>query len=263
MGTTTLHATTAQQIGLRTAAPIAQQKNEHAKIDKETESPATSIVRGADSVEISAQARSAAAEAELSEEKSDTQKRDKSSETGEGKSGPSKANSQSELSEEEQKQVTEMQQRDREVRAHENAHKAAAGSLAKGGPTYTTQRGPDGKQYATGGEVNIQLSKGSSPEQTLRNSRQAQQAATAPADPSSQDRKVAAMATAMASEARREIAAAKKEDGKLQSTAGAAKNTSADLSGGLPGSVLKQGDHDGHGAARMNSFGRLSIDILA
>ena len=60
-----------------------------------------------------------------------------------------------ELTEEEQEQVQDLQARDQEVRRHEAAHKAAAGQFASGGPTYDLQRGPDGKQYAVGGEVQI------------------------------------------------------------------------------------------------------------
>jgi len=40
-----------------------------------------------------------------------------------------------ELTDEEQEEVTRLKKRDAEVRAHENAHKAAAGQHARGGPT--------------------------------------------------------------------------------------------------------------------------------
>nr|MBQ6740709.1 hypothetical protein [Synergistaceae bacterium] len=59
--------------------------------------------------------------------------------------------------------------------------------------------------YITGGEVPIQMRTGSTPEETLRNMQQVQRAATAPADPSGQDRKVAAKAAAIAAQARQEI----------------------------------------------------------
>jgi hypothetical protein len=62
------------------------------------------------------------------------------------------------LSEKEQHVVEELRKRDREVRSHEQAHLAAAGSLASGGPTLTYQVGPDGKRYAVGGEVPIAAS---------------------------------------------------------------------------------------------------------
>jgi len=49
-------------------------------------------------------------------------------------------------------ELAKLKARDREVRAHEAAHTAAAGSLAKGGPSFTFQRGSDGRLYAVGGE---------------------------------------------------------------------------------------------------------------
>lgn len=44
------------------------------------------------------------------------------------------------------------------MRAHEQAHKTAAGGLAQGGATFEYQTGPDGKQYAVSGEVKIDTS---------------------------------------------------------------------------------------------------------
>ena len=112
----------------------------------------------------------------------------------------------SELSEDQEAQVRELEQAQREVIAHEAAHQAAAGALG-GGVSYTYTQGPDGKSYITGGEVPIQLKTGSTPEETLRNMQQVQRAASAPADPSGQDRRVAAKAAAMAAQAQQEIAA--------------------------------------------------------
>lgn len=110
-----------------------------------------------------------------------------------------------ELTEEEEQQVQELRDRDREVRAHENAHKAAAGGLARGGPVYEYQTGPDGRRYAVGGHVNIAVGEGRTPEETLQNATQARRAALAPAEPSGQDRAVAAQAAQLAAEARQQI----------------------------------------------------------
>lgn len=104
------------------------------------------------------------------------------------------------LDEAEQKQVEELKKRDAEVRAQEQAHMAAAGSLARGGPTYVFQTGPDGRQYAIGGSVKIDTSPGKTPEETARKAQQILAAAHAPADPSGQDLKVAA-ASSMETEA--------------------------------------------------------------
>jgi len=70
----------------------------------------------------------------------------------------SKPSAGDELSREEEQEVRELRARDAEVRAHENAHKAAAGRHSRGGPSYEYERGPDGRQYAVGGEVSIDSS---------------------------------------------------------------------------------------------------------
>lgn len=110
------------------------------------------------------------------------------------------------LSEAELRQVQQLQQRDREVRAHEMAHVAAGAGLVTRGASYTYQTGPDGQRYAIGGEVSIDTSPGRTPEETLAKAEQIRSAALAPADPSPQDRQVAAQATRMAMDARMEIA---------------------------------------------------------
>ncbi|MDR0927609.1 MAG: hypothetical protein LBO69_07585 [Ignavibacteria bacterium] len=100
-----------------------------------------------------------------------------------------------ELSDDEQKLVEELKRIDTEVRAHEAAHLAAAGGLAQGGPSFTYTQGPDGNQYATGGEVNVSMDADSSnPDATIQNMQTVIAAAMAPADPSGQDFSVAASA---------------------------------------------------------------------
>lgn len=98
----------------------------------------------------------------------------------------------------------ELENIQREVISHENAHKAAAGELG-GAISYSYTEGPDGKSYITGGEVPIKIKEGNTPEETLRNMQKVQRAANAPAEPSGQDRQVAAKAAALASKARTEI----------------------------------------------------------
>lgn len=106
----------------------------------------------------------------------------------------------------EKKVVDALKARDREVRAHEQAHVAAAGGLALGGPSYTYQYGPDGIAYAIGGEVNIDTSPGRTPEETIDKAKQIRAAALAPADPSDQDRAVAAAAAQLEAQAQQELA---------------------------------------------------------
>jgi len=113
---------------------------------------------------------------------------------------------------EEQRVIAELQRTDREVRAHENAHLAAAGGLARGVSfEYTT--GPDGRQYAVAGEVSIDTSPVSGdPNATIQKAQQIRAAASAPANPSGQDRQVAAQASQMEAAARVELAAKQREE---------------------------------------------------
>jgi hypothetical protein len=116
---------------------------------------------------------------------------------------------QNQLSEEEEEVVAELKSRDREVRAHEQAHLSAAGGLAQGGPSFTFSTGPDGQRYAIGGEVNIDTSAvAGDPAATLQKAQQIIAAANAPAQPSGQDRSVASQAASLAAEARSELASA-------------------------------------------------------
>lgn len=113
---------------------------------------------------------------------------------------------------EDQQRIQELANRDRAVRAHEQAHAAVGGAYA-GAPSYTFQRGPDGKTYAVGGEVNIQVgATPDDPEATLRKMQTVQAAALAPADPSAQDFAVAARAAAQAVQARVDLGRQRREE---------------------------------------------------
>lgn len=110
-------------------------------------------------------------------------------------------------------ELAQLKARDREVRAHEAAHAAAAGSVATGGPQFTFTRGSDGRLYAVGGEVNIDTSTvPNDPEATIRKAQTIRTAALAPANPSAQDRAVAAQASQMEAQARRELQQERTED---------------------------------------------------
>ncbi|MDR2346708.1 MAG: hypothetical protein LBE18_11630 [Planctomycetaceae bacterium] len=118
-----------------------------------------------------------------------------------------------ELTKEEQEQVSELKERDAEVRQHEAAHLAVAGQYAQGGAQYTYQTGPDGKKYAIGGSVSIDVSEvEGDPEATIAKMQQVAAAATAPAEPSSQDLKVAAAARRTEAKARIELAQSNAEN---------------------------------------------------
>ena len=120
---------------------------------------------------------------------------------------PGGAGGASALSDAERRTVARMQQRDRDVRAHELAHITAGGGLITRGAAYTYETGPDGQRYAVGGDVGIDVSPGRTPQETLARAEQVRRAALAPADPSAQDRQVAARADQMAFQAQQTIAA--------------------------------------------------------
>ena len=69
----------------------------------------------------------------------------------------------------ERRRLEALKRRDAEVKRHEQAHLAAAGGHAQGGASYHYVTGPDGKRYAVGGEVSIDVSEVSGdPEATIR-----------------------------------------------------------------------------------------------
>lgn len=105
------------------------------------------------------------------------------------------------LSTDEKQAIEELDTRDEEVRQHERDHQVTGGRYAQA-PTFELSRGPDGKSYATGGEVRIDLSRESTPQATIQKMQQIERAALAPQEPSTQDRRVAARAAQIADEAR-------------------------------------------------------------
>ncbi len=111
------------------------------------------------------------------------------------------------LSQADQQVIQKLKIRDREVKSHEQAHLAAAGQYAAGGPSFTYQQGPDGQRYAIGGEVPIDVSKEKTPQETIQKMQIVKRAASAPANPSGADRRIAAAASLKEAEARRELQA--------------------------------------------------------
>lgn len=102
-------------------------------------------------------------------------------------------------------ELAKLKARDREVRAHEQAHQSVGGQYASA-PSYTYQRGPDGVQYAVGGEVSIDISPvADNPQATIDKMRTVRAAALAPAEPSGQDRAVAAEAMQLMLQAQQEL----------------------------------------------------------
>jgi len=93
--------------------------------------------------------------------------------------------------------IDKLKLRDQQVRQHEQAHMAAAGGLATSGASFTYQKGPNGVDYAIGGEVGIDISPGATPEETRSRAQRIRAAALAPADPSGPDLAIAAKAAQM------------------------------------------------------------------
>lgn len=140
---------------------------------------------------------------------SNSQQRQGSSQQGKGSAVPGDTLT---LSPEAQQQISKLQQRDAEVRSHEQSHVAAGGAHVNGGINYSYQRGPDNKQYAVGGSVSIDTSPvPGNPEATKEKARKVRSAALAPASPSAQDQSVAAQAASLETQAQQEDASKKAE----------------------------------------------------
>jgi len=117
----------------------------------------------------------------------------------------------------ENKVVEQLKQIDREVRAHETAHASVGGNLA-GSPQLNFETGPDGRRYAVSGEVSIDTGKvPNNPQATIDKMSQVRQAALAPATPSPQDLKVAAIASQIANQALVELNIERNQELHLQS----------------------------------------------
>ncbi|HYD68341.1 putative metalloprotease CJM1_0395 family protein [Azospirillum sp.] len=122
-----------------------------------------------------------------------------------------------------QQQVSELRQADSSVRQHEAAHQSAGGAYA-GGASFQTVQGPDGRSYAVGGEVPIDISPERDPTATIRKMETVKRAALAPSDPSPQDMRVAAQADAQKAQAQQELRREQEQGGEGGGPEGAAAN---------------------------------------
>jgi len=107
--------------------------------------------------------------------------------------------------------IQELRRIEQKVIAHEMAHKTVAGRYA-GAVHYTYTKGPDGKLYITGGEVSLDISEEAEPEETVKKMEIIEAAALAPADPSSQDIRVAQTAAIKRMQAEIEASRKKEEE---------------------------------------------------
>ncbi len=188
--------------------------------------PASEVADTGESPNTSETQTNEKSETELPEEKAHNEKTD-----------------EKQLSEEDQQKVEELKKRDQEVRTHEHAHVAAGGQFVRGGIQFEYETGPDGKQYAVGGEVSIDTSPVSGdPQATIQKAQTIRRAALAPAQPSGQDRQAAAAASQMEMKARQELLTEKTEGSEegvedVTATSGEGEETATKTSkenGGLP-----------------------------
>ncbi|WP_053981124.1 putative metalloprotease CJM1_0395 family protein [Marinagarivorans algicola] len=126
------------------------------------------------------------------------------------------------IKEQEQEEIRMLAARDREVRTHEQAHAAVGGAYA-GAPKYQFEQGPDGVNYAIGGEVPIDVGPAATPEQTLEKAQTVRRAAMAPSEPSPQDRQVAQEATQLEAQARQQLAAQRAQELAAKNESGSAE----------------------------------------
>lgn len=131
--------------------------------------------------------------------------------------------------------LEDLRARDREVRAHEQAH-ANAGGIYAGVPEYDYVTGPDGRPYAIGGEVKIDVSPvPDDPEATIEKMVVVKEAALAPREPSEADRQVAAKADGQRRQAEGDLRAeafAGEADSGIGPAAGSAAGPAGDESVG-------------------------------
>lgn len=120
------------------------------------------------------------------------------------------------LTPEQQQQVAELQQIDRTVRAHEQAHLSAGHGVITSAANFSYTYGPDGKRYAVGGEVGIDTSAEKKPEANIDKGIRIQAAALAPKDPSPQDYRVASIGGQLEAQGRSDLSRQQAEERALE-----------------------------------------------
>lgn len=114
--------------------------------------------------------------------------------------------SSSTVNTQESRELESLKQTDREVRAHEQAHVMAGGSLVRSAASFGYATGSDGRLYAVSGEVSIDSSPvQDDPGATISKMMRVISAALAPAQPSGQDRAVASAASKTQVEAQQQV----------------------------------------------------------
>lgn len=152
--------------------------------------------------------------------------------------------------------LDQLRSRDSHVRSHEAAHVGAGGRYVRGGASFSYQTGPDGRQYAVGGEVGIDTSPiPGKPAETAEKMRVVRAAALAPSDPSAADLSIAAAAANAEAEALAELAAARMES--------AARSYATERDRGATPVPASVGAAGREGAAGMAPSPGSSVDLVA
>lgn len=132
--------------------------------------------------------------------------------------------------------LSRLRARDAEVRGHEAAHVATGGRYVRGGASFSYEKGPDGRQYAVGGEVGIDTAPiPGKPAETIAKMQTVRAAALAPSEPSAADNAVAAAAAQTMAEAIAELATRRAESAAKSYGAERAKGQAG---GGSPGALI-------------------------
>ncbi|MDX1676331.1 putative metalloprotease CJM1_0395 family protein [Arsukibacterium sp.] len=163
----------------------------------------------------------------------------------------------------EQQEIRELQSRDQEVRSHEQAHASIGGRYA-GAPSYSYELGPDGRQYAVAGEVQIDIAPvPGDPQATIQKMQQVKAAALAPAEPSSADRRIAAEASQRLLQAQAELVAEKTAPPQTTAVTGNSTETAAPAAAAIDDSQIR---YDSETRGRSGSVAGLvfpELDTLA
>jgi hypothetical protein len=149
----------------------------------------------------------------------------------ETQSTTSQSQTSTELTPEQKRQIASLQRIDALVRQHEQMHIAAGGSVITSGPNYSYAYGPDGKQYAVSGEVGIDTSPGSKPQENIDKGRMIQRAALAPPDPSPQDLQVAAVGGQLEAQGHSDLVAELAAEREATTTAPRTQTVSPEVAG--------------------------------
>lgn len=179
-----------------------------ANADVQTDAPEKATAASQATTSQAANSQATNSQATNSEKATDEQAAAKLTDNTTG--APAKNVAGKELTLEQQEELLQLQQRDQEVRVHEQQH-ASVGGQHTGSPSYDFKTGPDGKQYVVEGSVSVDLSPiAGDPAATIDKMRQVKAAALAPAQPSSADKNAAAAADTHIANATAELMQASK-----------------------------------------------------